>query len=224
MQYKNINGSISLENPNVQKIIEIAKELIKQNKVLRVKKLYNIAIKCLEIPSGAILEILQFLINYKILIDGSKLTKDTILMNLYRRKIYNVIEKYDGATFSFLREKVFTDHSGSAGQLIWHLKMLLKFRYIKKLKVGNYSLFLPIDMENDAGKLSFFMKNTLNKKIIELFKNHEEIKKSEVYKMIKFKRENVNYRLKILIEREILIYKDLSTNKISISKRMKELL
>ena len=224
MKYKDIIGSISLENPNVQKIIEIAKELIKQNKVLRVKKLYNIAIKCLEIPSGAILEILQFLINYKILIDGSKLTKDTILMNLYRRKIYNVIEKYDGATFSFLREKVFTDHSGSAGQLIWHLKMLLKFRYIKKLKVGNYSLFLPIDMENDAGKLSFFMKNTLNKKIIELFKNHEEIKKSEVYKMIKFKRENVNYRLKILIEREILIYKDLSTNKISISKRMKELL
>ena len=224
MIYKENIGSISLENPNVQKIIEIAKELIDQNKVLRVKKLYNIAIKCLEIPSGAILEILQFLINYKILIDGSKLTKDTILMNLYRRKIYNVIEKYDGATFSFLREKVFTDHSGSAGQLIWHLKMLLKFRYIKKLKVGNYSLFLPIDMENDAGKLSFFMKNTLNKKIIELFKNHEEIKKSEVYKMINFKRENVNYRLKILIEREILIYKDLSTNKISISKRMKELL
>ncbi|KKM26000.1 hypothetical protein LCGC14_1589300 [marine sediment metagenome] len=224
MQYKNINGSISLENPNVQKIIEIAKELIKQNKVLRVKKLYNIAIKCLEIPSGAILEILQFLINYKILIDGSKLTKDTILMNLYRRKIYNVIEKYDGATFSFLREKVFTDHSGSAGQLIWHLKMLLKFRYIKKLKVGNYSLFLPIDMENDAGKLSFFMKNTLNKKFIYFFKNHEETKKSEVYKMINFKRENVNYRLKVLIEHEILIYNDLSTNKISISKRMKELL
>jgi len=224
MKFKNIVGPLSLENPNVQKIIEIAKELVKKNKVLKVKKLYNLAVRSLDISTGDILEIIQFLNNNKILIDGSKHTRDTILLNLYRKKIYHVIDSFNGANFSFLREKVFTNRSGSAGQLIWHLKMLLKFKYIKKIKVGNYSLFLPLALEDDFGKLCFFMKDDLNRNIIKLFITHEKIKKPHVYKKINFKRENVNYRLKILMEHQILIYKDESTKEICISKRMKEFL
>ena len=224
MKFKNVIGPLSLENPNVQKIIEIAKELIKKNKIMKVKKLYNIAVRSLDISTGDILEIIQFLNNNKILIDGSKHTRDTILLNLYRKKIYHVIDSFNGATFSFLREKVFTNHSGSAGQLLWHLKMLLKFKYIKKIKVGNYSLFLPLDLEDDFGKLCFFMKDDLNRNIIKLFINNEKIKKPHIYKEINFKRENVNYRLKILMEHQILIYKEESTKEICISKRMKEFL
>ena len=100
--------------------------------------------------------------------------------------------------------------------------MLLKFQFIKKIKVGNYSLFLPLDMSEDIGKLNFFMKNDLNKKIIELFKQHEDIKRSEVYKLVNSKRENVNYRIKTLIEHKILLYSDLSKNNICLSKRLKE--
>ncbi len=224
MKFKNVVGPLSLENPNVQKIIEIAKELIKNNKIVKVKKLYNIAVRSLGISTGDILEIIQFLNNNKILIDGSKHTRDTILLNLYRKKIYHVIDSLNGATFSYIREKVFTDHSGSAGQLLWHLKMLLKFKYIKKIKVGNYSLFLPLDIEDDFGKLCFFMKDELNRNIIQLFMDYKKIKKPHVYKKINFKRENVNYRLKILMEHQILIYKDESTKEICISQRMKEFL
>ncbi|MFX0021099.1 MAG: hypothetical protein ACFE9S_02150 [Candidatus Hermodarchaeota archaeon] len=224
MKFKNLTKPLSLENPNVQKIIEIAKELIKKNQVLKVKKLYDLAVRSLDISTRDILEIIQFLNNNKILIDGSKHTKDTVLFNLYRKKIYNVVESFNGATFSFLRENVFTNHSGSAGQLIWHLKMLLKFKYIKKIKVGNYSLFLPVDLEDDFGKLCFFMRDELNRKIIKLFMEYEKIIKPHVYKKINFKRENVNYRLKILMEHQILIYKDESTKEICISKKMKEYL
>lgn len=224
MKYKNVTTSLSLENPNVQKIIEITKEFIKKNQILKVKKIYNIAVRSLDISSRDILEIIQFLNNKKILIDGSKHTRDTILLNLYRKKMYHVIDSYNGATFSYLREKVFTDHSGSAGQLLWHLNMLLKFKYIKKIKVGNYSLFLPLDLEDDFGKLCFFMKDDLNRNIINLFMNHEKIKKPQVYKEINFKRENVNYRLKILMNHQILIYKDESTKEICITERMKEFL
>ena len=224
MKFKNVIGPLSLENPNVQKIIEIAKELIKENKVLKVKKLYNISVRSLNISTGDILDIIQFLNNNKILIDGSKHTRDTILLNLYRKKIYYVIDSFNGATFSYIREKVFTDHTGSAGQLLWHLKMLIKFKYIKKIKVGNYSLFLPMDLEDDFGKLCFFMKDDLNRNIINLFMDNEKIKKPDVYKEINFRRENVNYRLKILIDHQILIYIDESTKEICISKRMKEFL
>ncbi|MEE9378736.1 MAG: hypothetical protein V3V33_11960 [Candidatus Lokiarchaeia archaeon] len=224
MKSKNVSGSISLENPNIQKIIEIAKELIEKNKVMKVKKLYNIAVRSLKISGKNIMELIHFLNTNNILIDGSKHTRDTVLFNLYRNKMYNVIDNNNGATFSFLREKVFTNHSGSAGQLIWHLKMLLKFKYIKKIKIGNYSLFLPMDIEDDFGRLCFFMKDDLNREIIELFMCYEKIKKPHVYKKINYKRENVNYRLKILIENQILIYKDESTKEIGLSKRMKKYL
>lgn len=224
MKYKNVTTSLSLENPNVQKIIEITKEFIKKNQILKVKKIYNIAVRSLDISTRDILEIIQFLNNKKILIDGSKHTRDTILLNLYRKKMLNVIDCYNGATFSYLREKIFTDRSGSAGQLLWHINMLLKFKYIKKIKVGNYSLFLPMDLDDDLGKLCFFMKDDLNRIIINLFMNHKKIKKPQVYKEINFKRENVNYRLKILIDHQILIYKDESTKEICISERMKEFL
>jgi hypothetical protein len=224
MKFKKGDSQLTLEDPNVQRIIEIAKELIKQNKVLKLKRLYNLAVRSLDISTGDILKVIQFLNNKKILLDGSKHTKDTILLNLYRKKIYSVIQKFNGATFSFLREKVFTERFGSAGQLIWHLNMLLKFKYIKKIKVGNYSLFLPIDIDDDFGKLCFFMKDELYSNIIKLFIIKEKFKKPDIYKEINFKRENVNYRLKILMENKILVYYDESTKEICISKRMKELL
>ncbi|MFX1275305.1 MAG: hypothetical protein ACFFBP_08920 [Promethearchaeota archaeon] len=224
MDFKNIKRPLSLENIQVQKVIEIAKELIEQNKVLKIKTLYDKAIKSLDIPGSAILEILEVLTNKKILIDGSKHTRDTILFNLYRKRIYKVINEQKGATFSFLRETIFTQSSGSAGQLLWHLKMLLKFNYIKKIKIGNYSVFLPIEMEDDLGKLHFYMKDELNRKIIELLLHNNKITKTTIYKKINFKRENVNYRLKILLENNILRYYDELKKEISISPYMKNYL
>lgn len=224
MKYKNLREPISLENPNVQKVIEIAEELINQNKVIKVKKLYNIAVRSLKIPGKYISEIIQFLNNNKILIDGTKHTRDSILLNFYRKKIYNVIDNNNGATFSFLREHVFTHHSGSSGQLIWHLNMLLKFKYIKKTKIGNFSLFLPIDLDDDVGILYFFMKDNLNRSIINLLMNNEKIGKPQIYKKIGFKRENVNYRLKVLIDHKILTYKNESTKEIDLSEKMKKIL
>ncbi|MFX0010238.1 MAG: hypothetical protein ACFE9R_07990, partial [Candidatus Hermodarchaeota archaeon] len=133
MRYKNLESPLSLDNPHVQKVIDIAKEFVNKNQTLKVKKLYNIAVRSLDLSTREILDIIQFLNTNKILIDGSKHTRDTILLNLYRKKIYHVINRYNGATFSYLRENVFTDHLGSAGQLLWHLNMLLKFKYIKKV-------------------------------------------------------------------------------------------
>ena len=217
-------GSITLKNPNVQKIIDIAKELIEENKVLRVKNLYDRAIKCLKIPGGVLLEIINFLINKKILIDGSKLTRDIILLNLYRKKIYTLIYKYNGATFSFLREKAFKNQSSSSGQLLWHLGMLLKFEFIKKIKIGNYTMFLPVDMDDYSGTLYFYMKDNLYKKIIELLLNNEKNRKPDIYKKINVKRENVNYRLRVLLDNHILLYKDKKTKEICISSRARTIL
>ena len=224
MEFRNIKKPLALENPQVQEVIYLANELIEKNKVLKIKTLYNQAIKSLDLRGNAILEILHFLTNKKVLIDGSKHTRETILLNLYRKRIYKVINEQRGATFSDLRSIIFTKNSGSAGQLLWHLKMLINFNYIKKIKIGNYSVFLPIDMDENLGKLFFYMKDDLNRKIIDLLLHNDKIVKTSVYKRIKFKRENVNYRLKILIENNILRYHDDFKKEICITPQMKKYL
>ncbi|NHJ25720.1 MAG: hypothetical protein EAX89_14145, partial [Candidatus Lokiarchaeota archaeon] len=72
MRYNIIKASEVLENPSFQGVLEIAKEIINQNKVLNTEMLYNIAKKKLNIPRKGLLSIIQTLLNRKILVEGSK--------------------------------------------------------------------------------------------------------------------------------------------------------
>ncbi|MBY9006975.1 MAG: hypothetical protein KGD63_09460 [Candidatus Lokiarchaeota archaeon] len=212
----NATPDLTLENHYVQKIISIAQQMIRENKPMKIEKLYNKSIKELDINSNELFKIIQYLVNQKVLIDGSKHTRNTILSNSYRNKLYQVISENHGASFNFLRKKVFSNTSGSGGQLIWHLQMLIKFNYIKKIKINNYTVFIPYDMDTELGKLFFFMKDGLNEKIINIINNQEKIRKPDVYKILDESRSNVNYRIKNLLEHDILKVIDNTTKIVSI--------
>jgi len=211
MNYEIIEPSISLEHPTVQNVLEIAQSILDENKILNVKNLYNIAKKELKIPRRGLLKIIRYLINNNILIDGSKYTRDSVLSNIYRKNILNFIENNLGAHFSSLRKVILANEDGelgSSGQLIWHLEMLLKFDYIKKIKVGNYSIFLPDYLDEEIGEISFFLKDRINREIISLLLEEELIQQSEIYKKIERKRGKVYYRINNLLEFEILSVKE----------------
>lgn len=199
---------LGLDHPSVKKVIGIAEEIINKNKVLNIESLYNKAKNRLKLPRNGLLSIIQLLLDKKILIEGSKFSKGTILKNQCRKRLYNFIMNYPGAHFSILRKRVLCDdfgNVGSSGQLIWHLEMLLRFNSIKKTKVGNYTIFLPFDMDEEVGKCFFLLRDQVNKKIFNLLINQDSIKKSDIYKLINEKREDVYYRLKKLIEQELIL-------------------
>ncbi|NVM37135.1 MAG: hypothetical protein HWN81_16170 [Candidatus Lokiarchaeota archaeon] len=206
-----ITKTLGLEHPSVKKVLEIAEEIMNKNKVLNVENLYNLAKKRLKIPKRGLLSIIHFLLNKKILIEGSKFSKETLFSNKLRYNIYQFIKTTGGSHFSLIRKNVIADHSdnlGSSGQLIWHLEMLLKFRYIKKVKVGNYSVFLPFEMDEELGTINFLLKDKINRKILNILIEQESIKESDVYKLINEKRENVYYRINNLIEHNLIIVKE----------------
>ena len=91
MIIQNFSPIITLEDQYVQKIISIAQDIAKQNKPLSIKILYDKSNKILEIKRLKILNIIQYLVQNKILIEGSKHTRETVLSNSYRKKIYNTI-------------------------------------------------------------------------------------------------------------------------------------
>jgi predicted transcriptional regulator len=208
METKILSKSIGLDHPNVKRVIEIAEEIMSKNKVLNIETLYNVAKKSLKLPRNGLLFIIQFIINKKILIEGSKFSRETVLSNTTRRGIYNYIKMNPGVHFSILRKKALSDESGSSGQLVWHLEMLLKFNYINKIKAGNYTVFLPIEMEVELGMINFLLRDKINRKIVGLLTTQNSIINSEIFKLIDEKREKVNYRLKNLIDYDLICFKE----------------
>jgi len=226
MKIEIIKHSIGLQHPSVQRVLEIAQELLNQNKLLNLENLYIIAKRRLKLPRNGLLYIIQFLINKKVLIEGSKFSKESVLSNHYRKKVYNYIRTHPGIHFSHLKKRALSDgldETGSSGQLIWHLEMLLRFDYIKKIKVGHYTVFLPFDMDEDEGKLFFLLKDKINNKIVHLLTEQKLIIQSEVYKAINEKREDVYYRIKNLIEHNTISLNQGSDKEISLNPNIKEI-
>ena len=216
-----------LDHPSVQSVIEIAENIIHENKVLDATLLYNRAKKQLKIPRKGLLSIIQMLINRKILVEGSKYTKESVLSNRNRAKIYNFIKTHLGAHFSLIRKNAFYDNVGnigSPGQLIWHLEMLLKFNYIKKVKIQNKTIFIPIETDEEFGILYYLLKDDLNKKIIDLLIKQDKIKRLEVHKHINEKRENIYYRINVLIDYDIISLIEEESNEIYLNPKNKDII
>jgi predicted transcriptional regulator len=215
-----IDSPLSLENPNVQRVIEVAKDILSQNKILTIERLFNISKKELNIPQPGLFSIIQFLIKNHVLIDGSKFSRKSVLDNYLRKNILEYIQLNGCAHFSLLRREVVSERDGklgSSGQLIWHLKMLMKFNYIKKIKVGNYTVFLPIEMEVELGKTTFLMRDKINRKILDLLTAQNSVRINEIFKKIDEDRGKVNYRIKNLINYEILCFKEDSDKEVYIN-------
>ena len=207
MSNLNLALSLTLNHPSVQSVIEIAKEVINNHNVLDTELLYRLAKRRLKFPRKGLLSIIQLLINKKVLVEGSKYTRDEVLNNKYRFHLYRFLTSYLGAHFSSIRKQIITDNRGtlgSSGQLIWHLEMLIKFNYIKKIKIKNYTVFLPYEIDDEIGLLHFVLHDEIYLKIIQILISNAKLKKSEVHKLINEKRETIYYRINNLIEFNII--------------------
>lgn len=212
-----------LEGPSVQEILELAEEILSRNQTFNAKYLYNEAKKRLKIDRKTILRTIQLLIEKRILIEGSKLTKDLVLLNPHRKSILEFIQRNLGANFSMIKG-AYEGTTGSPGQLIWHLQMLLKFKYIKKIKYRRFTILIPSEVEEMLGVHFFILRNQLNLGIVKLFLVEDVIKKSDIYKHLNREREKINYRVNLLIEVNILCVLEEGENLITLNNEKREFL
>jgi len=214
--------SLGLDHPSVQQVIQIALELTKEHRLINTELLYNRAKRELKIPRQGLNSIIQMLLNRKFLVDGSKFIKETILRNKIRYYIYWLVKTNIGAHFSFLKKNVSQQKESEigVGHLIWHLEKLLKFNLIKKVKVKNCTMFLPVEINDEEGILYFIMRDNLNRQIVEILLEHESVNKVDIYKDLNINRERTYYRIKKLIELEIIspIVEDVKSISINLSK------
>jgi len=216
---------IKLENPSLQNVLKIAEEILSKKKMLNVEYLYKISKKRLKLPHQGLSSIIQYLLNQKILVPGSRYTKKSVLLNPYRKRIYTLIKTQLGVHFSVIRKKVFSNREsniGSSGQLIWHLEMLLKFNYIKKVKIKNYTIFLPKEVDEELGLYYFYLREKINNRIIKFLIKVNSAKKSDIYKALNEERVNVYYRINNLIDNDIISLKEGNNKEICVNPAKRE--
>ena len=225
MKEKIIAPPLSLEHPNVQRVIAIAEDMMNRGSILTIERLYNLSKKMLKVPRSGLISIIHFLINNHVLLEGSKFSRETVLNNRLRKNILNYIRLNGCAHFSILRKEALSarvGNLGSSGQLVWHLEMLMKFNYIKKIKVGNFTVFLPIEMEVGLGIINFLLRDEINRKILDLLITQNSIKNSEIIKMIDENRGKVNYRLKNLSDYNLICSKEDPSKEVYLNPDKKE--
>ena len=199
------------DHPTVKKVIRLANEILAEGRLLNIEYLYRRAKRELQIPREGLLTIIQYMVNKKIIIDGSKFTKDTILDNSFRNLIYNFVRDNIGLHFSVIKRELMKNLKVSqigTGQLIWHLKMLLKFRLIKSFMVGNHTIFIPVEIDENIAKIYYHARIMIRNKILRHLIMEKQSTRPLLHEAIKESRENVYYHIKILIENDYIIDKN----------------
>ncbi|MFX0134916.1 MAG: winged helix-turn-helix transcriptional regulator [Candidatus Hodarchaeota archaeon] len=115
--------------------------------------------------------------------DGSKLTKDSILKNNTRNKIFKYILKNPGAHLREIRDKL----NLSPHQAAYHLIRLEQFNFIRKTRINYKVAYFNSKINPKFDKSIFAIKDEINFKILKYVLLEPDIKLDNLVKKVQLK-------------------------------------
>jgi predicted transcriptional regulator len=131
-----------------QKVLVIAKELMRKHYLLDLKDLYSQTMRILrDYTPFAVQQAIDGLCHKKVLFGGIAMTRDTVLDNATRRLIFDQICRLPGIHFSATRKAVDTD----SRTMMIHLRVLERFEMVRVENYGNCKAYFDffLTKEND---------------------------------------------------------------------------
>lgn len=160
-----------------------------------------------DINYNGIISILESLAKKKLIVEGSKFTKDNILKNQKRRRIYYYISEVQCAYFN----KIVKDLDLSNHVVVWHLNMLLKFDFIKKEILENHEVYFNSEVDFEAIQSECYTTKEKSETIIEYLKNFNiGITKTQLSVDLKMHINTISKYLKSLEKFNIIISEKIS--------------
>jgi len=152
-------------------VLHAVQEYMGKNRVFEIDKIIPYIIsKCAKTESNlnnlGIRDILNSFLGKKLIVENSKLMRETILENPNRISIFNYIIDNPGVHFMKLARNL--DISNFL--LRWHLDMLIKFNLIKNMKIGNFEIFFDIKISQEDAILFHVISKEKCSKIIKYFR------------------------------------------------------
>ncbi len=181
-------------------VFNVIKEYINDNRTFEIDKalpfIYSRLTKAsLNITNAGLLQIIKRLIEQKLIVEGSKLSKDDILTNLKRKAIYEYILEHPGAYFTrIVNELGFTNKV-----VAWHLNFLKKFEYIQSENLDNREVYFQANLSFENVKLNYFLSKSESKKIIAYLNgNNTGISKTQISEDLSMHLQTTSKYLEIL--------------------------
>ena len=152
-------------------VLNVIQEYLNKNRIFNMEEILpfitaRFKMASININNRGIEDILKILVSKKLIIEGSKLYRDDLLLNRKRNLIYEFIVKNPGTYFN----RIIKTLSLSNHVAIWHLEMLLKFDYIKKQKIENHNIYFDFTYRLRNTELKYFTSKEKSKLIIDYLK------------------------------------------------------
>ena len=193
-------------------VLNVVQEYLNKNRYFNMNEVMPFIISrfrnaSININISGIEDILRSLVKKNLIVEGSKLSSNDILNNKKRKKIYDYVVENPGIYFNrIVRELNISNHV-----VVWHLNILLKFKFIRKAKFENHDLYFHSDFNEKDLKLKYLTSKEKGKKIIEYLMEFDYgLTKTQISKELKMHINTVAKYLKMFEQIGIVFNKKIS--------------
>ena len=155
----------------------------------------------ININENGIKEILRSLVQKKLLVEGSVLTKNELLHNPKRKQIFSIVRNHPGIIFHHIvRASKFSNYI-----VYWHLSILVRFNCVSKAIVGKHQIFFVSSVDVDDATVAHYTSKKNSIQIIEYFRNNDVgITKTQLSTELKMHINTVSKYLTILDDLKVI--------------------
>ncbi|MFX1430081.1 MAG: winged helix-turn-helix transcriptional regulator, partial [Promethearchaeota archaeon] len=133
-----------------------------------------------------------------------RLSLDEVLENENRNKIIDLILNEPGIHFNELLRRT----GLAAGNLVWHLDILLTYKVIGKKRIGNFIAYFPYYQKNPISNVDLkLQKSKLTLEILETIEKNPGLWNNIITKKFKLDHKTIQYHLDKLIDLDLIKYK-----------------
>ena len=163
-------------------VLEFIHEYLDKNRNFNSKKIIpflnsRFAKSSININVNGIKAILSRLVGKNIIVEGSKLIKDDVLLNTNRNDIYDFILHNPGIYFN----KIVNELKLSIPVVEWHLNILKKFDFIRIEKINSHEAYFDIKVKSQDKLIIHLLSREKCKQIVDYLKlNNEGISKYQL--------------------------------------------
>ena len=196
------------------KIFDLIQEYLNYNRVFNKEKV-ALYIKSRNRINGnlnynGITTVIDSLIKKNIIIEGSKLTRKTVLLNTNRMQIYNFIKGNPGIYKNALAKKL----KVCPFVIKWHLSMLLTFALIRELNINGRIGYFDSSLSTEKDMIFYTISREKCNRIVEFLKlNRNGYTKSQISKVLHMHYNTVTKYVDEIDKFDLLIRKNTNNNK-----------